>query len=264
MGLDVYLSYYKNYHQSKANEEAYNNISEDIWEQVKEQEGDELSQKTKDRVWKILEKKGDELGLDKYGCDITFKERVEVDSLKHPEHYFKIGYFRSSYNDAGINSILKSLNIPDLYDIFPHGDDYEFSPDWNHALEVVQESIARLKKDKGYRVEKVSSNIFSPDQVMKTPQQALEVFNGMLKEKRNKAFNWFNNVNGHFYLDNKGLQVHALMPGMDMFDRPCTFAIYKLKDGNKYYLQALEIVQETIEYVLSQKDPQAYYLSWSA
>jgi hypothetical protein len=265
MGLDVYLSYYKNYHQSKANEKAYEEISDNLWEAVKSVEGDELTEDSKKRIWSTLEKEAGKLGLDKYGCDITYRDRIENDSAKYPEHYFKVGYFRSSYNGSGINSILKDLGIPDLYDIFQPEDEYEFSPNWSYALDVVQESIKLLKKDKGYRVEAISANMFSPDEVMKSPQQALKVFNDKLDEmsKSKSGFNWFSNRDGHFYLDNKGLQVHALLPGKDFMQRPCTFAVYKLKDGNKYYLQALEIVKETIEYVLKQEDPQAYYLSWS-
>jgi hypothetical protein len=263
MGLDIYLSYYKNYHQSKATEQVYDEIAEQLWNEVKEQEGDDLSQKTKDRVWAILEKEAEKLGLDKYGCDITNCEKVEMDSKKHPEHYFNIGYFRSSYNGSGINSILKGLGIPDLYDIFPHEDEYEFCPDWTYALDVVQEAIKLLKKDKGYRVESVGANIFAPDDVAKNPAQALQIFNDKFSKKGNGAFNSFTCKEGSFYLDNKGLQVHALIPGKNMFDASCTFVVYKTKDGNKYYIQALEIVKETIEYVLSQKNPQAYYLRWS-
>jgi hypothetical protein len=80
MGLDVYLSYYTNYHLSKASEEAYDKISENLWNEVREQEGDELSQKTKDRIWGILEKEAQKLGLDKYGADLTHHTRIEEDS----------------------------------------------------------------------------------------------------------------------------------------------------------------------------------------
>jgi hypothetical protein len=265
MGLDIYLSYYKNYHQSKATEKAFEDLSEELWDQVKEQEGDELSEKTKNRIWAILEKEATKLGLDKYGCDITNCETIELDSKLHPEHYYKIGYFRSSYNDAGINSILRNLGIKDLYDIFDHdNDEYEFCPNWSYALDVVQEAIQKLKKDKGYRVETVSANIFAPEDVASNPARALEMFNSKLKEKRSKDYNSFSCKDGHFYLDNSGLKVHALIPGKSVMGNPCTFAVYKVKDGNKYYIQALEIVKETIEYVLSQKNPQSYYLRWSA
>jgi hypothetical protein len=265
MGLDIYLSYYKNYQKSKKNEKAFEDFSENLWEVVKQEEGDELCETTKKRVWSVLEKKSKELGLDEYGCDITYKTSIEEHSKLYPEHGFKVGYFRSSYNNSGINGILKDLEIPDLYDIFEPGDEYEFSPDWETALNVVQSSINLLKKDKGYRIETISSNMFAPDDVMENPRHALKVFNKILKEnsKSKDSFKWFSNRDGHFYLDSKGLQVHSLLPGKDFMGRPCTYAVYKLKDGNKYYLQALEIVKETIEYVLAQENPQAYYLRWS-
>jgi hypothetical protein len=262
MGLDIYLSHYSNYHQSKANEEAYEKMSENLYEAVQSVEGKELTEDSRKRITETLEKEAEKLGLDSWGCDETYRTRVELDSKLYPEHMFKIGYFRSSYNDSGINRILKDLSIPNLYDIFPHDDEYEFCPDWNHALDVVQQSIRMFKEDKGYRVETVSANMFAPDQVMKNPAQALEVFNAKLGEKN--SYKWFSNRDGYFYLDKKGLTVHALMPGKDMLDRPCTYAIYKIKDGNKSYLEALEIVKETIEYVLEQKDPQSYYLRWSS
>lgn len=265
MGLDIYLSYYKNYAKSKENESAYESFSDNLWEAVKEEEGEELCDKTKTRIKAILDKKAEELGLDEYGCDITYETRIEKNSEQYPEHNFKIGYFRSSYNSSGINGVLRDLNIPDLYDIFEPGDEYEFSPNWNYALSVVQESIQLLKKDKGYRVETISANMFAPDDVAESPRQVLEIFNGESKSlsKGKSGFKNFTNKAGHFYLDSKGLQVHALIPGKDFMNRPCTYAVFKLKDGNKYYLQALEIVKETIEYVLAQENPQAYYLRWS-
>lgn len=61
---------------------------------------------------------------------------VRLDSKTAPEHYFKIGYFRSSYNRGGINSVLANLEIPGLYEIFDVGDDhgYEITVDWDDAL----------------------------------------------------------------------------------------------------------------------------------
>lgn len=264
MGLDIYLSYYKNYHQSKANEQKYEELSENVWKEVKEEEGEVLCEKTKTRVWDYLKKEAEKLGLGEYGEDVTYKERIEQDSKLYPEHYFKIGYFRSSYNGSGINNILRDLNIPDLYDIFEHdNDDYEFAPNWAEALNVVRDSIDMLKKDKGYRVETISANMFSPDDVAKSPVEAMENFQKQLHEKRGKEFNWYSNRDGHFYLGKKGLDVKALIPGKDYMGKPCTYAIFQNKDGNKYYLEALEIVKETIEFVLAQENPQAYYLSWS-
>jgi hypothetical protein len=264
MGLDIYLSYYSDYKKSKKNEKIFEDLSENLWDEVKAQEGDELCEKTKNRVFEYLKKEAEKLGLDEYGCDITYETRIEKNSELYPKHNFKIGYFRSSYNGSGINGILKDLNIPDLYDIFEPGDEYEFVPNWANALNVVQDSIQLLKKDEGYRVETISANMFAPDEVAKNPLAAMELFKKQLNQKHSKDFTAYSNRDGHFYMDKKGLKVHALMPGKDHFDRPCTYVVYQPKDGNKYYLQALEIVKETIEYVIAQENPQAYYLRWSA
>lgn len=266
MGLDVYLYKYSDFKKSKANEKAYDNYSNRLHDALEGIEDDELVRQAREGIQEKLTAKAKELGLGDYGEDITYRARIERDSVLHPDHYFKIGYFRSSYNSGGINSILRDLGIPDLYDIFEHdNDEYEFNPNWKEALKTVQESINLLKKDKGYRVESISANLFSPDDVPTSAAAALNIFNEQLKEKsKKKEFQCYSNKNGEFYLDNAGLKVHGLIPGKDMFQRPCTFIIYKPKDANKYYLEALEIVKETIEYVLAHDNPQDFYLCWSA
>lgn len=265
MGLDVYLYQYSDFKKAKANEKVYDDYSTRLYDTLDGIEDDEILKTAKAGIREKLEEKAKELGLGEWGEDITYTTKIEQDSVLHPEHYFKIGYFRSSYNDSGINGILRNLGIPDLYDIFEHdNDEYEFQPNWSFALDIVQESIQLLKKDKGYRVESVAANMFSPDDVPVTPAAALEIFHKQLQEKgKSKAMLCYSNRHGEFYLDNAGLKVHGMIPGKDMFQRPCTFIIYKPKDANKYYLQALEIVKETIEYVLAQKNPQEFYLRWS-
>jgi hypothetical protein len=42
---------------------------------------------------------------------------VEEPSAKYPEHYFKIGYFRSEYHENGINDVLDRLGLPNLIDV---------------------------------------------------------------------------------------------------------------------------------------------------
>ncbi len=265
MGLDVYLNHYRDFKKSKEVEKVYDDYCTMLYDTLEGIEDEDLIKTAKAGIREKLDEKARDLGLGEWGEDITNRTRIEINSVLHPEHYFKIGYFRSSYNAGGINTVLRDLKIPDLYDIFEHdSEDYEFSPDWKHALNVVEGSIRLLKKDKGYRVESVAANMFSPDDVPLTPAAALDIFNQQLKEKsKNKNHLCYSNKSGEFYLDNTGLKVHGMIPGKDMFQRPCTFIIYKPKDANKYYLQALEIVKETIEYVLAQKNPQEYYLSWS-
>ncbi len=264
MGLDVYLYQYSDRKKSKENEEVYDKLSERLYSALDGIEDEELVRQAREGIREKLSVKAGELGLGEWGEDITYRKKIEQDSVLHPDHMFKIGYFRSSYNESGINGILKNMGVPDLYDIFCPGDDYEFCPDWSYALSVVNESIELLKKDKGYRVTSIAANLFSQDEVPVSPAAALDIFKEQLdKNGKNKNFTAYSNRYGEFYLDKKGMAVHGLIPGKDMFQRPCTFVVYKTKDGNKYYLEALEIVKETIEYVLAQDNPQEFYMSWS-
>ena len=68
---------------------------------------------------------------------------------------------------------------------------------------------------------------------------------------------------GTFYLN--GIQVCGFIPGKDILGDACMYVITK-KDtsGPDWYLQALEVVLETIEYVLEQPNPDSYRLAWSS
>jgi hypothetical protein len=59
------------------------------------------------------------------------------------------------------------------------------------------------------------------------------------------------------------LKVLAMIPGIQtvLGTRPCIYVV--TESDNTWYLQALEVVRETIEFVLSQEDKELYYLHWS-
>jgi len=52
--------------------------------------------------------------------------------------------------------------------------------------------------------------------------------------------------------------VRAVIPGKEDI-----YIVHK-DSGLGWYVEALEIVVETIEYVLNQPDPETYYLVWSS
>ncbi len=190
------------------------------------------------------------------------KTSISKSSEKYPDHMFKIGYFRSSYNDGGIERILSNLSIPTLKIIFDkQNDDDIFQPDWDSALIMVNDSINQLKSSEPYRVTKISSNIFSAPQV-KSPADAMKVFLDELgKHSGGESYNYSNSV-GEFTTA-EPLKVLAFIPGTySLFhERECVYVI--TESTNEWYIQALEIVKETIEFVLSQKDKEKYYLHWS-
>jgi len=265
MGLDIYLYKYANEHETLRKEKAYEEYSSAArsgknYDSMTQEEKDDIS--TREKTF------AEELGLDKWGNDKNGKESIELPSAKYPDHYFKIGYFRSSYNDGGINRILGNLGLPDLYKIFNRKDDdeYHFKPDWERALNNTKSVITKLKKKSNLRCFDISWNEFkNPDECEITDERkAMDVF---IKEKNTHAdSDGYSNINGHFYIK-EPIKVYGLVSGVKklLFNDvklPCTY--YICEGDNEWYIQALEIVQETIEYVLSQSDKDKYILHWSS
>ena len=139
------------------------------------------------------------MGLNSEFGEHSSREKIEQDSKKHPEHMFKIGYFRSSYNGGGINSVLDSLGFGGLYWIFDNKDQYEFAPDWEKSLKRVREVLDKFRE-------------FTDSDIGKYRVATCD------------------SVDGEQY---------------------------------QWYIDALEVVEETILYVLKQDDSDDYYFHWS-
>lgn len=260
MGLDVYLRKCPDRAKAQAIEMKYEKQSEPIWKAV----GKDATDKDRDKAHSKSVALAHKLGLDNYGRHPS-RQDVQHDSEKYPEHHCKVGYFRSSYNGGGLNRVLERNGVPTLYDIFPHDDKgYEFVPDWDAALTVVKSAIKKMREvqKKGYDVSTVR---FEPVRDPATNEQdALAIFEKALGEhKDSKDFSSFTNIQGEFHIRDP-LQVRAMIKGTErMFDttHPVMYVVYT--SDLIWYLQALEIVQETIEFVLGREDKDEYFLAWS-
>ena len=273
MGLDVYLSRYKNFDKTKKVEERFNKESNKIWDKI----GKEYDNMTKGEKDKASKKSGElavKLGLDRYGADKKNIKSIELNSKKYPKHYFKIGYFRSSYNESGFNSVMGNFIGKDLYDIFKIKDnEYNFSPNWKEAKirakEMLKELKDKIKKDGSYRILQCRHNEFIGDSInspIDNEKKALEKFLKIKREHKLNGFGSFSNRSGEFFLD-EPLEVSGIIQGVSKRllsngEMPCVYVVYEDK-GFDFYVQALEIIIETIDYVLKQKDTDKYYLSWS-
>ncbi len=205
------------------------------------------------------------------GLDIYLykgKESIENAHPKYPDHYFKIGYFRSSYNDSGINRILENLKLPTLYGIFDAPNDkYKFKPDWELALSKTIDTIEKLKAAPNLRCFDVGWNEFKGDpSTAETITSETEAIAAFLEERKRQenSMGSYSNSKGHFY--HEGIKVFGLIEGAKkrfFVDQklPCTYVI--IEGGNEWYIQALEIIKDTIEFVLAQKDKSKYKLHWS-
>jgi len=264
MGLDVYLGKCPDLKEALRIEELYEKQSEANWHFGGRRYKD-LTEEEKEQAREKDEKSRAELGLVKYGQHPS-REKIELDSQIHPEHMFKIGYFRSSYNSGGINSALQRWGIPTLYDIFTPNDEYRFAPSWTDCLQRTNNAIvsltARQNTEIGnYDVIAVKHVDYTHISKPKNEKEALETFER--ESQRGCSFTSYSNAMGHFYLE--GIEIVAALPGKDKYTpEGCTYIICKVSTEDNWYLQALEVVRETIEYVLAQPDKETYYLEWSS
>ena len=197
------------------------------------------------------------------------EENIELPSIKYPNHYFKIGYLRSSYNQSGINSVLGNLIKMDLYDIFDvDNKEYVVDPNWNMALMKTNRAINLYKEYLNSPVGKYGiSTIYNFDRgTAKNSEEAFDIFKKQLENfsKNAGAFDSYSCSEGTFYLGDP-LKVVGVMQTKGKFGDE-TYLVYEkpeFKPEDDFYLQALEVVQETIEYVLAQKDGMKYYFHWS-
>lgn len=239
MGLDVHLKKYPGgYRKAKEAEEnyeqAYNNLVKQgiDWAEIKE----------------ILEEDRKVFGLNEYG----YVDPIDrMDSKKYPDHLFKIGYWRSAYNTSGLNRILNNNDLSDLYDICLNRSQERYSiPRWDAIAEKAREAVERFKDAEDlYHV----SYIFNSTKKRMSSKDALK----LMVSERDRRFKKFSSKNGWFDFSDKPDHIYAIIPSSTNI-----YIISALED-RWWYQQALEIVEETVLWILDQPDKEAYYLSWS-
>lgn len=287
MGLDVYLYRCKDVNALNTYEKQRDDAHEQIYADFKKELGLGQKDQLTDAQYKSYDKKAK--AWDKANPAPPGGTETEVNQKSdiHPEHMFTIGYMRSSYNNGGINSILRAATGMDLYYIFREDDkseDYRFAPDWKASLERAKKARDAFKdhlnRVGSVKVIDVGPNFFlgeeglpkSKEEVMKlfTPEQ--ERHNERFKEGREEPFatkdaNWYSNRDGSFFLG-KGARLLAAIPGKGFGGKTTTYLV--IRDGEdaeiekNWYLQALDVVVETCEYVLRHKNPEEFIFHWSA
>jgi len=264
MGLDVYLYREESREQIEEYEKKVDSIKETVWtKKAGGRKFEDLKEAERKSIWDAQDKALKKAGLID-GIPETLQQIVEIPSKIHPEHYFKIGYFRSSYNASGIDSVLDNAIGESLYTIFDVKDEYIAKPDWNAAKnkaeEVKNKYLEYLRKSKGYAVESIDL----PMKMVDSENDAMDLFIKELDENKGTPFRSFSSAQGAYFLD--GLKIHAMFATKGTF-RPEILAICKRPDDwnpeSDYYVQALDIVIETIDWVLSQPDKEKYVFHWS-
>lgn len=260
MGLDIYLKQYEDFDDTRRRQDEWEEYSEKLWDEAGAY--DELSDEEKEEISKKEKEKSDELNLGKYGQDEDTVETIEIDHDKYPEHLFKVGYFRSSYNGSGLNRLLSNQGLPTLHDIFEtEGSDYYVRPDWEKALAHSNELLEELKVIDLYRVRAFNNNPFKSEFNVESEEDALDVFKKELE--RESSFSSYSNSDGSFYKENP-LQVLAVIEGVGWPNNtPTQYVIHRYEDDKEWIVKAIEIVRDTCEFVLGHENTDNFILHWS-
>ncbi len=186
--------------------------------------------------------------------------KVELPSASYPEHYFKIGYFRSSYNGSGFNNAMRQYGLSTLDDICEPSDAYGFTPDWSMMIDRAAAALIAFDAAHERMRYRVHTETFI-DSVATSEEQALAVF--LAEMGKNRAFDdgGWSSRRGTFIP--KGMKVCGLMQGTRF--GPCLYVVVEQEpEAIGWYRNAIEIVRETAEWVLAQPDPKAFHLHWSS
>jgi len=205
--------------------------------------------------------------------------RINRPSTKHPGHMFTVGYLRSSYNEGGINRVMAHAIGKDLGDLFGVGPraPYKILPNWSECAERARAALAEfqawIKANGGLRVASMDffASSLRPAEMIDSPERALAAYLAEKGKQRPADFESYRNGQGHFFMSEKPLQVRAVVTGKResiiaklhgrQVDEPCAYVVYEA--DLTWYVQALEVVVETCEWVLAQPDHEKHYLHWS-
>ena len=265
MGLDIYLKKCSDLPKAIADSEEAERQIDAAWEKSG-LEYDQLTDEQRDEIRAAAQAASLALNCNEYGTSNLIIDCQEINSALYPEHLFKIGYWRSSYNSGGINSILSRRGVPNLYDIFQpwlnQGDDYYVCPDWEDALTATNTAIARLEEFLASPAGKYDVIECRGIERAADAATAMKLFTKELSTyDSGSPSRWANYCNGvgYFWFDTLKVVSQIQGPGQTSY----LIVEREQTEEPDWYLQALHVVRETIEYVLAQPDSEQYFLGWS-
>lgn len=151
MGLDITVTKIDSFAKKRECEARYKALLEEFIESKCLNIADEKSWRENmspvevDRFEEKLLDIRNECNVDEYGTYDYPDEVIEFSESPHPDHLFKMDYYRSAYNSSGFNSVADTHGIPNLYDIFGDPDGYDYQPDWEVALYRAREAVEKWR-----------------------------------------------------------------------------------------------------------------------
>ena len=280
MGLDIYLYKMEDLEKSIFAEKTYEEESQKNWEKYAPGEYENLTEEQKEAAKEADEKLAKTLNLDKWGSSLD-EEGIELPSKKHPENICKIGYFRSSYNGSGMDRVISNV-LGEGYGldyIFEHKrEDYKFIPNWEESLVRANELLSLWNKSQengsfgAFEEQFISDTVSSEESALKAFLAEKEKYDENMKKFPDRDMHSYMNGTGVFYMK-EPMKVRSIIIGKSSWDAgrigfslPGTTGIstYIVFDADYTYVtESLEVVIETIEWVLEQDEKEKYGFHWS-
>lgn len=269
MGLDVYFRKIDDFQKMKDLEAAHEAFCEDQWGG----NYNGLSDADKEVIRGRIKANALELGLKENGEYPGKTLLPETPSTKYPDHMFNLGYWRSSYNSGGINSVAENNGLPSLYDIMmPPDGEYYFKPDWNACLERAEKAVAAWRAAEAlpeslYGVIEEQMNQFVGMSDLGRPIDSARITHEKIVSETSFAHG-FSCREGSFYPE--GIDVIGIRLGETMSWNkqmvPTVHLVYRRKDGKSplaWYRESIEIVHETLVHMMQHPDRDQIYVAWS-
>jgi hypothetical protein len=266
-------------------ETEYEERTDAIWAETRHLEYKDIPQSQIEEIRAKCDAVAEELGMGKHGTlPLHLNRDPETpESTINPEHLFKIGYFRSSYNAGGINSVVRQMTGKEgLNWVFEKEDnEYTFQPNWTRAANRAQMLIAEMKaktEDQGGHMFVIESSVnpfvdpADVEHMCSSKEDALKLYRqeysrqAEIHEDARKS--GYSNISGHWFIG-KPLEAVGVVMGIEKHwlgtKQVVTYVICKGTDEVlESYLDSLRIVIETCEWVIAQPTPENYWLRWSA
>lgn len=214
---------------------------------------------------------------EKWGCtgDVGRHKSVKqicLPSKRHPDHSYKVGRFVLSHGPAGLDEALARRGIDPLMVLLEPDEGLYTTCNWRRALRNVnkaqQDLIKSLSGQQG-QFDVRALPLVAPDSSSTLPasefqalREALPLLEGLKSIQGQPA-----SLHKGDLVIPGGMNIHALIHGTQMVsgsERPCLYAIYRVQPTdplNNWYVQALDVVKETLELVLDSGNEGGFFLT---
>ena len=207
---------------------------------------------------------------------VTVVPIIGNNSTMFPKHPFKLGFFNSSYDPMGFESMLylragKGMRYILRGSEEEDGKELTFIPDWKKVIERGSEVMALLDqsvlKHGWFKVKQLIHPVgeHQDNQKIVGAREAVKHYNRRIDQCGNSNMGCLTDISSIIYLQNVPTFL-GIVAGIEPVDqKPCSYVILSSREEESvFYFEGIGIIIETAEWILNQMDPQKYSVRWSA